>query len=288
MKKNMFLIASIVTASVCGMETDKSNVWTITLGGTKINVHKGDILDTYADDTKKAEIVIVVGQYKQEEHGETRIVGIQVGTYGVFKRICFTPKQDSINYQKARSNHWNFPSRDGIYFLCITEPSFRCYNGKWKYPSSCWAPIFEGDLAMEANCKDLAMCYNIVLDKGIEVLIEKNIKNIALPMLGADFKCKGQCIPQDKAAPVAVKSIVEFIKKNRCAYNTIELFVEEDFEFVLYKLLLMRYCGLTEKICLLDCAHKDFGSCFSLLPREVIQYIGDHFFLKLFRMKSFV
>src|SRR5579863_8498498 len=66
MKKNMFLVASIVTASVCGMETDKSNSWTITFGGTKINVHQEkNMLGAYADGEKKVDL-IVVGDHVQE------------------------------------------------------------------------------------------------------------------------------------------------------------------------------------------------------------------------------
>jgi hypothetical protein len=52
------------------------------------------------------------------------------------------------------------------------------------------------------------------------------------------------------------------------------LFVEDNVDFALYKKLLMKQCWLTEKVLLFWLAHhKDPESMFTLLPRELIDYI---------------
>lgn len=265
----------VVVFVVCIQAMENEKRWSITTYGTKINLNKGDMLDYYyADDNKKIDIVMCVGQYKQEELGATPIGGLSAGCCCFFNGVRFAPEKDSINYEKARSNDWHFPLRDGICFLHVTEPHLMNYEG-WMYWSSWDEEGYTGDLAVEMCCKDLSSCYKIVLDKGREPLCEKKNKNIALPMLGADFTCKEQGVPLDKAVPVAVEAIVEFTQNNPGAYNNIELFMETRLEYNKYKLLLMEKCGLIKKICLLYCAKHDLRSLLFLLPHELIYYIAQ-------------
>jgi hypothetical protein len=257
------------------MEKEKN--WGLTAYGTKINLHKEDMLNFYADETKKAEIVIVVGQYKQEELGETSEIGNPTGTCCSMKSVRFTPKENSNNYQKACSNHWQFLRRDGINFLSITEPQVIKYKGyRWEYCR--YKGLFETeeyaeDEALKEGCKDLDLCYTKVLDEGLKIVAEKQCKNIALPRLSAESKYTEQCMPKDRAAQVATKTIFEFIKKHPNAYNCVELFVKEDFEFDMYKGLLMRENGL-DNLCILACAHKHSHHLLSIFPRDIILYIA--------------
>jgi len=98
-----------------------------------------------------------------------------------------------------------------------------------------------GNAAIEEAGKDLAACYQEALDIVLKKLLEdKKEKNIAFSTLGADVG-----FPREKAAPIAVKAIVEFIQHNSGAYDVVELFVKKRFEFALYKELLEK--SSTEK-----------------------------------------
>ena len=86
--------------------------------------------------------------------------------------------------------------------------------------------------AIEDASHDLALCYERVLTTGLLLDKEKK-KSIALPTLGTavDF-------PREKAAPIAVKTILNFVKNNPKAYSRIELFVKKRSDLVLYRTLL--------------------------------------------------
>jgi hypothetical protein len=87
--------------------------------------------------------------------------------------------------------------------------------------------------AIEDASHDLAVCYEKVLTKGLKRTGKEKKRSIALPTLGTavDF-------PRERAAPIAVKTILKFIKNNPKAYSCIELFVKKQSDLVLYKTLL--------------------------------------------------
>jgi len=132
---------------------------------------------------------------------------------------------------------------------------------------------YEGNDAIKEGLQDVRVCYEKVLAYIAERNDKKLAKTVALPTLGVE-KYTGNVFPKDKAAPVAIQSIIEFIKKNRGAYNTIELFVEEDFEFDLYKEFLMSWRRGEENILLLYFAQRDPENICSLLLLDVIHYIA--------------
>ncbi len=271
MKKKIFIVAFIFTVFVHAME--KENKWSITAYGTKINLHQADILEYYADDRKKEDVVICVGQYKQEELGVVPMASNLLGYCCEQQTVTFRPKKDSIHYQKLLLHDWYFPIREDIKFLVVTEPRvFNLSSGAaqyWYADSECYTK----ELAIQESRKDLLRCYNTVLNKGIELLKEKEIKNIALPMLGADSHYEHARMFKEDVISIAVNAVLECIKNNSKAYDNVELFMEEMADFNHYKELLMQWRG-KENVLLLYFAQKDSENIFALLPYELISYIA--------------
>jgi len=112
------------------------------------------------------------------------------------------------------------------------------------------------------------LCYNKTLSGALIVLRNKKEKSIALPTLSADVG-----FPREKAAQLAVETILKFIKENQGVYDRIELFLKKRSEKKWYMRLLMQYSGLIEKIWLLY--EKDQKNILSQLPRELIYYISQ-------------
>jgi hypothetical protein len=271
MKKNIAVLVVLCTSFMHGME--KENTWSITAYGTNINLYKEDILDHYADQTNKIDVVICVGQYKQEELGETPIGGNVTGKCWKQKTVRFSPKEDSINYQKARTCGWDFPQREGIQFLVVTEPRVFNQPGEdfkyWFDDSECYTK----EAAITESCKSLLDCYSAVLNAGIELQKEKNIKNIALPMLGADSQYEHARMFKEDVVPIAVNSVVEFLRNKRRVYDNLEFFVDEGSDFGLYKELLMEWRG-KENVLLFYFAQQDSENILSVLLRDLIHYIA--------------
>lgn len=124
--------------------------------------------------------------------------------------------------------------------------------------------------AIEEASKDLTQCYNNVLTIPIKCGPLNNcIKpTVALPPLGADIG-----FPRDKAAPIAITTVLKFIIKNPKAYGTIYFYVKKRSDFARYKLLLMQHTGLLYNICLFILAREHDSNIVSLLPPEIVHYI---------------
>jgi hypothetical protein len=99
---------------------------------------------------------------------------------------------------------------------------------------------FYGDEAIIEAAKELALCYKNVLAEGLTILDKKQEKSIAISALGTDVG-----FPREDAAPVAVATILEFIKTSGNdgiePYALIHLFVKKRSEFARYKELLAEY-----------------------------------------------
>lgn len=94
-----------------------------------------------------------------------------------------------------------------------------------------------GDDAVRKASDDLELCYKNVLAVGLqEKLRDKQERSIAFPEIGVCFD-----FSREQAALAAVPAILKFIKKNKKAYSRIDLFVQEQLEFDLYKMLLDFY-----------------------------------------------
>jgi hypothetical protein len=95
---------------------------------------------------------------------------------------------------------------------------------------------FYADEAIKEACKDLGMCFQVSLRKGLEILRDKPNKNISFNALGTDVG-----IPREKAAPATFDAIIEFIQNNPNAYTAINLFVKKRSDFEKYRKLMKEY-----------------------------------------------
>lgn len=291
MKKNIALIVSFFTASIQGMET---NFWTVACSDTKINVNKKSMFDTYAENRHNIDL-IVWGHYQQNYvHGLLEQQEKSVGTCDTIRYPVVKLKNSSLLIEfRHRENN--------PIFLRVVEPylhfsvdddeididpeelenyfEYPCYETTRLYNSCIESFEFGRDQAIQEACKDLDLCYKNVLWQGYLSLCGKIRNSIALPTLGTRYENSQFAFPRKEAAPIAVKSIVEFLKNNPEICDRIELFVDSYLEFILYKLLLMKHCGLTEKICLLSCAQKDSEHFVSTLPYEIMDYIMKLYFI---------
>jgi hypothetical protein len=137
---------------------------------------------------------------------------------------------------------------------------------------------FFGDEAIQEASNDLVFCYKRILAKGLGTLELTPQKSIAIPTLSADTG-----FPRELAAPIAVTTVLEFIKSEPkkwnpinnkpVQYDTINFVVNKRSDIALYKKLLVQRCNGVYNICLLSWAHKD-SELLSCLPREIIDYIG--------------
>jgi hypothetical protein len=271
MRINISVLLVLSTLFACGMEKEKH--WNITLYGTKINLTQGNMLATYADGKNKVDL-IVVGYHQQETVGCGSICGYPVGECRQGKNIKFIKDNSCGNV-----SHF---SQRGDYNIClkVTEPfiefeyflleKIKCsYNQVVQWDNENYDTVYEDEQAIEEASKDLALCYKNVLNDGLKRLGKREEKSIAIPTLGVEVGC----FPREKAALIAVQSIFEFIRNNSDVYNCMELFVQEQCEFELYKLLFKQYQNMVKNSVLFLCAHKDDKHFLSLIPRDVIGYI---------------
>jgi len=103
------------------------------------------------------------------------------------------------------------------------------YNLPCKYVIHTVGPIINGPLTDE-DCSKLESCYKSCL----QVAIENNIKSIAFCCISTgEFR-----FPKDRAAEIAIKTIVDFLNDNneKIERVVINVFKQEDFE--IYKNLL--------------------------------------------------
>ncbi|HEX4068567.1 MAG TPA: hypothetical protein VHX42_00560 [Candidatus Babeliales bacterium] len=251
MKKQIVILVVIFTAYTQAME--QVNQWSITLYDTKINLIKGFIGD--AGDRVSA---IIVGRNQQQTLREPSLGDIQdVGqcysgqsiykkskddesasdddTYKPYEHADYSSKDDTTKIWKRATE-----IKVAATIVAIIEPrimktnSFDSEYNTIEVPyyinrKSCWDGA-EGTKAIEEAIKDLKMCYEKILDRLVK---SGDKKSIALQALSTEIG-----FPREKAAPIAVKTIVEFIKNNSGAYAEIEMFVKKRSEFDLYKNLL--------------------------------------------------
>jgi len=72
------------------------------------------------------------------------------------------------------------------------------------------------------------------LNEALKIVADKQQKrSIALDALSTQTG-----FPREKAAPIAIKAVLDFIQENPDAYDVIQLFVKKRSEFDLYKKLL--------------------------------------------------
>lgn len=297
---------------------EKENKWSITAHGTKINLIKGYLCDVYPILNVS---VMIVGENQQtvlskrtfnpyqQEVGNYFYRGHSIYSYKKSADEIFDPekivservvgqvvaiqepyamkgKDDRLFYYVSKSKTGNlhvdkiksrlsFFKKDNQNKKAIH--SYYYVDNKRKLYTTFQ---MSGDKGMQQLFKDLAQCYEIVLNK-IHLYDAKDEKSIALPTLGTvDMPV---AFPKGKAVSVAVASIFEYLKQQKeDTYKRIELVIETDFEFNWYKLLLMRACGVTDKIVQLYGVHHDVYEKQSehflyKIPRDVIDCVTQFF-----------
>lgn len=223
MNKRMVMAIGLFAACMQAMEN--KNHWSIIVGTTKINLTKGNVLDT----KKKVDFIVV--------------------------DKCSEPKMDDRN-QIARGqfllNNKHNILEVGVPHVSISMygdvfyerfiPEYKLYNAK------IWSS--HHNQAVAEALKDLSMRYEAVFSKAVQEKKEKLAQSIALqtPSIGSytsDLDCKNNRDLENKAGQRTIRTILKFLEGNPGSFDCIELFVEEDFEFALYKELLEK--SVTEK-----------------------------------------
>ena len=244
MKIKICLLLVACAINTYGMEQE--NFWSITVGTTKINLNKGNMvnsednmLNAYADGKKKV-AYIVVGKYAQQRAYYPSNYWDSVNDCSVAESIFFMPEKNNHSYKKNFLDRLYYFPQGKDYPIClkVTEP---CYIRNY------YLYYDKEDQNMEKMLQNLEVCYQTVLNKISQEKNENLEKSIALPTLGTGHMCYNE-LPADKATPVVVKAILEFVKHNPSAYDCIEFFVNTtsgSYEFDLYKELLEK--SATEK-----------------------------------------
>lgn len=258
---------------------------------TEINVIKGSPYDDH-----KYSIITVVGKNEQEiligKEKKTYITSLScVGDssffafmFPVYKRA----KNDDSDSDDDTYKPYSFENKQApeidkkkycSFFIkepCISQQNkVFIYVVKRKNPNDIIIQHhFSHNNAIEEASKDLKMCYTNVLTEVLKLCqtTYRPPHTIALPALSTDTG-----FPRDKAAPIAVNTVLEFVKNNPGKYETINLFVKKRSEFELYKKLLKTYI-LSPKLALLYYSSQEHESIFSILPSELLKHISQFTF----------
>jgi len=282
MIKKLFLILSFYSLQAMekNSESDQLQKWIIQYNKTNIHL----TTDLFEACDKAA--IIVVGKNEQNA-----------------LHACPTERYEIIGclyHSSINEIYKNKDTKKVIHnraLLKIVEPSlmsltFQNKNKKKKktltytVTRSVCSSYHEGKKAVtEAVSKDLARCYKNNLEfclQNYESLLSKSISDtdeywkisqkphsIAFSSLstksGFSF---------NKAAPVAITSVLDFINKNsQDAFHDIYLVVDDIPQFNLYKFLLLKRTGLLYKMCLFYWGYKDEKSILAGLPIELRNYI---------------
>jgi hypothetical protein len=271
MKKNIGMLLVLYTSFMHGME--KENTWSITAYGTKISLHKGDMVRHYADDKGTEEIAICRGRTQHcGQYEGLSWPRLPLGKCYKMGGLSFRLYEDNNTYVVMDLRSWDqflkhkesdwVGARKGIHLRCMDEPWLYKKDDKGlyyeRYHQTQWKrnePMekYYGDEAIEEYLEDVSLCYKILLN---QEALAGDVKNMAISVLGTGFKYhEGFFAPKERLSLSAVKAILEYIKSSPRAYSCIELFVE-DSDFDLYKKLLMEWKG-KENVLLFYFAQKD-------------------------------
>jgi hypothetical protein len=285
MKKNILILACTVSSFTHSMET---NNFSIKIYGTIINVTNGPLHVLHNN-------TCVVGQHQQQllefSNIEKSYIPGELSCSHTLKYIENIYSENSSdddtyktfeveNRHKLSKNAQTLTTKNKV--IRVTEPCISSAGWRRDPQTDRLIPTtsytihrfdenhqktyldFKDDKAVREASKDLILCYEKALIHGVP----HPEKNIAFSTLSADVG-----FPRDKAAPIAIKTIITFLKNNPHTYNCITLCVQKRSEFTAYKKLLNDYW---QRICLLYCVYKNYDTdvALSWLPLDVINHIA--------------
>jgi hypothetical protein len=204
MKIKICLLLVACATNAYGMEQENS--LDITVYGTRFILNKGNMFDAYSDGKKKADFIVV------EEHA---------------------------NYARQRKNdsdglgRRDFPRNICLEVITESRVGVSIYGDVFYERYKPYKLYRWRDEAVTEALKDLKLCYKEVLAKAVLA------KSIVLPALGIGSYTslpfhQNNYYLENEAAQATITAIFEFLKNNPGSYDSIELFVEEDFKFDLY------------------------------------------------------
>ena len=266
-KKLLLLIVSF-----CSIHAMKDNIeWVVKYQQTNIHLTTESLYDI----CEKVNIAIV-GHHEQDLLFQ--IHPDLVRSTGNFYQRLYIYKTNNIYKKKEHG------ICIGAVEPCLTTNSYlnehRQLAKRWQYVSYA-DELFGGAHAFKEACKDLAFCYKHVLSFTINPkLLQEQFnftalskphphqKSIALPTLSTKTG-----FPFEDAAPIAITTIINFIKAHPECYDDIYLSVDDIMQFNTYKKLLLKRTELWDKILLFYMIYKNGNNILSFLPYDVIKLI---------------
>lgn len=113
--------------------------------------------------------------------------------------------------------------------------NFVHYNNEQDINKQTYQKKYEDNEALTKASEKLTICYKNALSLGLIKLYNIDKRSIALDALSTKVG-----FPREKAAPIAIDAIIDFINNFPDAYNRIELFIKKRSEFETYKKLLQK------------------------------------------------
>jgi len=256
MKKNIMIVACMFTALLQGMEEDLKIV-SFVVDKTTVQLVKGslDNADGYVS-------VMVVGRKAQQKLQRPDFSGNEYlgGLCEVKDNVLYVKNRDADSasdddgykpFGTRNRKLWKDAQCKPLQrtnILTIVEPHIKIFycadTGKSVYSyfvekkhsardNYYFDNSYYGNKAIDEAKEDLAMCYHKALAVASKKIGDMRDKKVALSALSTEVG-----FPRAEAAPVAVKSVVEFIKNNRGLYSLVQLYVKKRSEFTVYETLL--------------------------------------------------
>lgn len=228
MKKNIMMLIALSAACMQGMEKNNSNLWSITIENTKINLTKGNMFDTYIGGKNKVDF-IVVEKYAKRRKNDLDGSACNYFLHNKDYNVCLEIEAPRVEINDVFE-----------VFYERFKPEYKLYSAKL-LSDCCYHSV---DAVVEEAAKDLKRRYYDVLMQATQGKKEKIGKSVALPIVGiGSYKphFKNNNDLENKAARCTISTIIEFIKDNPELLDCINIFVEADSEFNVYQMLLATF-----------------------------------------------
>ena len=258
MKRNTIKLLTLClsTTVLHGAELQKCPTYDI--NGTKLAVYKGDI----SSFENKVGLMVLGrnGQrlLREPDFGDSMQVG-QI--YGPYDHVMIRHKDDESASDDDTHKPYDLSGENAFYkkakkqimsskcVIAVVEPRIyetvsydkddngKVYNYCPRRPiigteNRFNEPKFIGQKAFAEAKKDVALCCQNALNKGLEILTDATNREIAIEALGAHSG-----VPRKDVAAMMSAALVDFVIKHPHAYKAIHVVVKKRSELALYKQL---------------------------------------------------